>query len=133
MEKNRVKVIINDVEYTLRTTENDEYVQRVALTVDKNMKDIAHSNSKLSTAMIGVLTSINLADRCIKAEDELKITSESFKTANSELERFKEKYEESELRLDLLKEEIQRLKIDLAKKDTELKNALEDKALSHNA
>lgn len=133
MDKNRVKVSINGVDYTLRTTENDEYVQRVAITVDKNMRDIADSNSKLSTAMIGVLTSINLADRCIKAEDELKVTSESFKTVSVELEQLKEKYEESELRLDLLKEEIQRLKIELAKKDTELKNAMEDKALSFNA
>ncbi len=122
MDKNRIKVSINGVEYVLKTTEGDEYVQRVAMMVDKNMKDVANSNSKLSTAMIGVLTSINLADRCIKAEDELASIKANYSAASKELGSLREVRDENDIKLDLLKEEIQRLRIELAKKDTELKN-----------
>ena len=122
MDKNRIKVSINGVEYVLKTTEGDEYVQRVAMMVDKNMKDVANSNSKLSTAMIGVLTSINLADRCIKAEDELASLKANYSAANKELGSLREVRDENDIKPDLLKEEIQRLRIELAKKDTELKN-----------
>ena len=126
MDKNRIKVSINGVEYVLKTTENDEYVQRVAVAVDRNMREISKSNSMLSSTMVGVLTSINFADRALKAEDELTQLRVIAKNSVDELELYKEKYEENELKLELLKEEVQKLKIELAKKDTELKNYTEE-------
>lgn len=122
MDKNRIKVSINGVEYILKSSEDEEYVQRVAILVDKNMREAAQSNSKLSTAMIGVLTAINFADRCIKAETELETVKSSYDAADKELHILRESKEETDIKLELLKEEIQRLKIEIVKKDTELKN-----------
>ena len=70
MEKKRVKVLINGAEYTLVTAEPAEYVQRVAVRVDKTLSEIAFSNKRLSTAMLAMLTSINLADELTKLGDE---------------------------------------------------------------
>lgn len=69
MEKKKVKVLINGAEYTLVTAEEPEYVQRVAVKVDKTLTEISAANPRLSTAMLAMLTSINLADELIRVED----------------------------------------------------------------
>ena len=69
MEKKKVRVLIGGAEYTLVTAEPAEYVQRVAVRVDKVMTEIAQGNKRLSTAMLSMLTSINLADALIRLED----------------------------------------------------------------
>ena len=69
MEKNKVKVLIKGQEYTLVTAESAEYVQRVAVRVDKTLAGIAEGNKRLSTAMLSMLTSINLADELVRLED----------------------------------------------------------------
>ena len=71
MENKRVEVKINNVEYTLVTNETEEYVQKVALLVNKKMAQITGVNPQLSTAMTAVLASINLADELIKVDGAL--------------------------------------------------------------
>ena len=46
MEKNKVKVLIKGQEYTLVTAESAEYVQRVAVRVDKTLAAIAEGNRR---------------------------------------------------------------------------------------
>ena len=71
MESKKVEVKINNIEYTLVTNEPEEYVQRVALLVNKRMNEISEGSPQLSTAMKAVLTAINLADECLKNESVL--------------------------------------------------------------
>ena len=120
MESKKVEVKINNIEYTLVTNEPEEYVQRVALLVNKRMNEISEGSPQLSTAMKAVLTAINLADDCLKNESvldnlriELKGYMEESKGISSELE-------EKRLEVEKLREDVHKLQIDLAKRETEL-------------
>lgn len=68
--KNRVSVRIMGQEYKLVSDEPLDYMQNVASYVDEKMMEIAKSNKKLSTAMIAVLTSLNVADEYFKLLEE---------------------------------------------------------------
>ena len=123
MENKRVEVKINNVEYMLVTNEPEEYVQRVALLVNKRMQQIQEGNKQLSTAMAAVLTSINIADELLKNEEVLD-------NLRSELKHYMEiansngdVLEEKKLEVEKLKEDMHRLQIELAKKETELSAA----------
>lgn len=120
MENKRVEVKINNVEYTLLTNESEEYVQRVALLVNKRMAQIQEENKHLSTAMAAVLTAINISDDLLKNEEildnlrgELKRYTEDFHAVSAELS-------DKKLEVEKLKEDMHKLQIELAKKETEL-------------
>ncbi len=66
-DKNKVNVRIAGKDYTLVGNETEEYIQKVALYVDKKLNTIMNQNSKLSTSMASVLTAINIADDYFKA------------------------------------------------------------------
>ena len=67
-DKQKFVVRIQGVEYAIVSREADEYVQGVALTVDKKLTEIMAINSRLSTASASVLTALNLADELRKSE-----------------------------------------------------------------
>ena len=120
MEKKRVEVKINNAEYVLVTEEPEESVQRVALLVNKRMAQIQEGNKQLSTAMNAVLTAINIADDLLKSEEiqdnlrgELTHYMEDARMAGEELAAKK-------LEVEKLKEDMHKLQIELAKRETEL-------------
>ncbi len=120
MESKKVEVKINNIEYTLVTNEPEEYVQRVALLVNKRMNQITEEAPQLSTAMKSVLTAINIADDYLKNEGvldnlriELKGYAEEAKGLSSELE-------SKRLEVEKLREDVHKLQIELAKRETEL-------------
>lgn len=132
MESKKVEVKINNIEYTLVTNEPEEYVQRVALLVNKRMNEIGEGSSQLSTAMKAVLTAINLADECLKNESvldnlriELKGYMEESKGLGTELE-------EKRLEVEKLREDVHKLQIDLAKRETELSGLRRQAAQASN-
>ena len=69
MEKNKVKVLINGTEYTLVTSEPAEYVQKVAIRVDRKFKEIKRNHPALTNNMVAILTAINMTDEYIKMEE----------------------------------------------------------------
>ncbi len=97
-EKNKVTVRIAGNEYVISGAASPDYIQKIALFVDKKLQEISRKNHLLSTSMASVLTSINLAD-------EMFQLSESLKKADFELSEFKKKF-------GALKEENERLKSD---------------------
>lgn len=116
MEKNRVKVLINGTEYTLVSSEEPEYVQRVAVLADRKLTEIYESSPRLSTALASMLAAINLADDYIKLDDAAdnlrKQIAESLKNEeklSAELMEYKE-------RAAKLEDEVQTLKIELARR-----------------
>lgn len=120
MENKRVEVKINNVEYMLVTNEPEEYVQRVALLVNKRMQQIQEGNKQLSTAMAAVLTSINIADELLKNEEILDNLRGELKHYMEEANSNGDVLEEKKLEVEKLKEDMHRLQIELAKKETEL-------------
>ncbi len=123
MENKRVEVKINNVEYTLVTNEPEEYVQRVALLVNKRMAQIKEGNKQLSTAMTAVLTSINIADELLKNESVLDNIRVELKRYMEEAQTSGEALEAKKLEVEKLKEDMHKLQIELAKKETELSTA----------
>lgn len=122
MESRKYEVKINGAEYIIVSNETEEYVQRVALLVNKKMGQLMEANPHLSTAMSAVLTSINLADDYLKNEkvlDNLRVEINQYmdeaRESGSELE-------EKRLEVEKLKDEIHNLQIEYAKLETELKN-----------
>jgi len=115
MEKKKVKVLINGAEYTLVTAENPEYVQRVAVRVDKTLSEISQANKKLSTAMLAMLTSINLADELVRLEDSAdNLRKELADYSKSEIQLSTQVTEKTE-RIKELEETVHKLQIELAK------------------
>lgn len=110
---NVITVNINGMEYNLRGEENEEYLHKVARQVDKKLKHILDSNSKLSLSSAAVLTALNAVDDMFKCdiafsdlEAEVKRLSTSNSTKTEELETLRKqlKYLEeynSELQLKL--------------------------------
>jgi len=89
-EKNKVEVRIAGKDYTLVGCESEEYIQKVALYIDKKMTEIMRMNNKLSTSMASVLTAVNVADEYFKAQEEIASLSRELKSAKEEIERLKE-------------------------------------------
>ncbi len=100
-EKNKVTVRIAGNEYVISGAASPDYIQKIALFVDKKLQEISRKNHLLSTSMASVLTSINLAD-------EMFQLSESLKKADFELSEIQKKF-------GALKEENERLKADNTK------------------
>ncbi len=120
MDSKKIEVKINNFEYTLVSNEPEEYVQRVALLVNKKMNEITDNAPSLSTAMKAVLAAINIADDYLKCESvlenlrvELKGYVEESRGRNEELQQKKAENEK-------LKEDLHKLQIELAKCETQL-------------
>ena len=122
MENTKMEVKINNMEYTIVSNEPEEYVQRVALLVNKKIAEVKEVSSNLSTAMLAVMAAMNLADDLLKTEaaannmrNEISVYTDEIQGARSELENKK-------LEVENLREEMHKLEIELAKRDTELEN-----------
>lgn len=115
MEKKKVKVLINGAEYTLVTAEPAEYVQRVAVRVDKALSEIASANKRLSTAMLAMLTSINLADELIRIEDSADNLRKEIASYSKNEIQMSTKLSEKSARIEELEKKVQELQIELAK------------------
>jgi len=76
-EKNKVEVRIAGKDYTLVGCESEEYIQKVALYIDKKMTEIMRMNNKLSTSMASVLTAVNVAMSISKLRRRLQVSAGS--------------------------------------------------------
>jgi cell division protein ZapA len=113
-DKTKTVVRICGSDYTLVGSESEEYMQKVSLYVDKKMRAFA-TNPHLNNVQVAVLSAINMSDDYHKMKDlqeetalELKKFKEDFFAASSAGKRLREEN-------NALKEEIQNLKIRIAK------------------
>ncbi|MBQ2890810.1 MAG: cell division protein ZapA [Clostridia bacterium] len=90
MEKNRVKVTIGGISYSLTSDDDAAYIKKVAGLVDTKMKEIGEANSYLTNYSKAVLTAINIADDFLKRNDKVREVineNEQLKRRINELER----------------------------------------------
>lgn len=88
--KVKTTIKIGNKEYIMRGFESEEYIHRVAIFVDRKMKEIEQLQPNLNNNMLNVLTSINIADEVMKLRDELTDLEEEnqrLKLENLKLER----------------------------------------------
>ena len=115
MDKNKVKVLINGAAYTLVTSETPEYVQRVAIMVDRKIREIKGDNSELPNGMISMLTSINLADEYIKLLDSTDNLRKQITDYAKKDTKLTAALDERNERVKTLEAEVQELKLELAR------------------
>lgn len=112
---NVVTVKINGVEYNLKGDENEEYLHRVALNVDKKIKSILEYNAKLSTASAAVLTAVNAVDEMYKKN-----------SMNEELIKEQKNWEEKERKhleqMELLKQNLESMENHISELQKEVEN-----------
>ena len=71
MQKIRTTVRIAGKDYTIASTDSEEYVARVAAWVDRRMSELATA-TRLPAAQLAVLTAVNAADDMMKSRDEIR-------------------------------------------------------------
>lgn len=71
MQKIRTTVRIAGKEYTIASTDTEEYVNRVANWVDRRMNELAAA-TRLPATQLAVLTAVNAADDMMKSRDEIR-------------------------------------------------------------
>ena len=71
MQKIRTTVRIAGKEYTIASTDTEEYVNRVASWVDRRMNELAAA-TRLPATQLAVLTAVNAADDMMKSRDEIR-------------------------------------------------------------
>jgi len=87
MQKIRTTVRIAGKEYTIASTDSEEYVGRVAAWVDRRMNELAAA-TRLPATQLAVLTAVNAADDMMKSRDEIR-------RLQAELDELRERMEQS--------------------------------------
>ncbi|WP_026073782.1 cell division protein ZapA [Acetivibrio cellulolyticus] len=119
-ERNKVEVRIGGKDYTLVGVESEEYMQKVALYIDKKMNEIMRINNKLSTSMASVLSAINVADDYFKAYENVINLNKDLKAANEEIERLKEENRRLTNENAIVSNKNTNFQLELAKREAEL-------------
>jgi cell division protein ZapA len=125
-DKNRTIVRIAGREYSLISNDSDEYMQKVALFVNKRMAETYKYNNKLSTMMIAVLASLNIADELLKKEDHINDLNNQLKASIDELNRLKSENEEIKRVNKSITDYDENIKLELARKQAEIETIRND-------
>lgn len=67
MEKNKVHLNIGGSTYTIVTEDENEYVEQLGESIDKEIKKILVENSRLSLTQAAILVALDFADQAKKA------------------------------------------------------------------
>ncbi|MDY0236783.1 MAG: cell division protein ZapA [Gudongella sp.] len=140
-DKKKIDVVIDGRNFTVVGSDNEEYIRELARYVDKNIKNLATKNHRLSPVMTATLAAFNIADELFSVNKEHKdlekrakeplekyeITKKEIETANNkikELERRNLDYNDEVIKIKISKEElftdINRLEEEVKKKDEDI-------------
>ena len=135
--KNRIAVRILGQDHYLITTDELEYVHKVARLVDDRMQAVMKSNSALSHTKIAVLTALNLADDLTKARQSIEIletqiqptgqdcseTKEEIKALIEQIDEAESMYQEVLMRMEEVSDQRDKEKIEMTNLIINLKKA----------
>lgn len=106
MSKNKIIISIAGSEMVVMTEESREYTTMLANTVDKKIRDLLASSSKVTTPMACILTCLDLCDENEKAKlaaSRMREEIKNYYERNAELEM---KVSELEDKVDSLKRKL---------------------------
>jgi len=66
MQKSKIKVTIDGIEYTITGRESEEYLKHIASYVDKKLQQTKVQCNSLNSTLIAVLTAVTIADDYLK-------------------------------------------------------------------
>lgn len=143
---NKVTVRIHGCEYNMCGEESKEYLIKVGHFVDERMQEISKTDKRLSSTMIAVLTSLNIADELIKLKleskelkEKLQKPLEELKGANSHIQSMDMQIKDRDSKIEQLEQKLEQvnqiiqnfdeekaaLEMELKEKDAKLKEAEE--------
>ncbi len=79
------KVEILGREYTVRSDEGEEWVQKIAEYVNIKIKEVSDNTKTISTLNIAILTALNIANDYFKMTEAQKRFSQKFESSSSRL------------------------------------------------
>lgn len=113
MERNRVRVTIAGVNYSLITDESVEYTNEIAAEIDGKMKELQGANPFMSTNQAAVLVAIEFADKARKAEQ----TSEGYR---AQIKDYLKDASEAQTERDFYKRELDRVRTEAKAKSNQM-------------
>lgn len=125
--KNESKVLIGGNVYTLSGDESEEYLQRVALYMNKKMDEVRNSDNgkKLNTRLQSVLLAINIADDYFKIKTNLEGVEEEQKKQEHTLHELEAAIEGHKAKEEDYRNEVAKLKSEIEHYRKELDDYIE--------
>jgi Cell division protein ZapA. len=106
-DKNKLVVKIASHEYTIVSSEESEYMYKIANAVDKEMRIILSANPRISVDMASVLVALNAKDRGNKLADANRALTEKLMLYDDSTEALLEKVNRLEEQIKLLNERLE--------------------------
>lgn len=123
---NKVRIRIAGKDYSIVGSEPEEYIQKIGLYVDKKMSDITESgDNNLSTVMVSVLASINIADDYFKERDKANQQRTRMNELEKKIRELQNKVTTLEQKNTRMEEVNSELKLKLVERETELRQLKE--------
>lgn len=113
MEKNKVRVSIAGVSYSLITDETAEYTNEIAAEIDAKMKELQGANPFMSSNQAAVLVAIEFADKAKKTEQ----VAEGYR---SQIKDYLKDASEAQTERDFYKRELDRMRTEAKAKSDQI-------------
>jgi cell division protein ZapA len=117
--KKRIVVNIMGTQYTMIGKESEEYIQSVAMYVDKRLRDTQKRNGMLNNMMVAILTSLNITDELFKLQQEYEVLKKEASKPSKELEDARYQLRKARETIANLNGEIESLRLQLANSQEE--------------
>lgn len=126
-QKNESKVLIGGNVYTLSGDESEEYLQRVALYMNKKMDEVRSSENgkKLNTRLQSVLLAINIADDYFKIKTQNEVQSGEENSLKDSINKLKDEIESLNATISTKEQKIGELESEKAHYKKELDEYIE--------
>lgn len=129
MDKTKVKLRICDIDCTITSDDNEEYVRTIGDEIDRAISAVLKKNDRISLSMAAIITAMTYCDESAKVKAELAELKTLDKNRSNEFERLKQAAETAQTEAEQLRSELQVLHAFLTEdKDLEkipgFKNAL---------
>ncbi|MCQ2978374.1 MAG: cell division protein ZapA [Clostridia bacterium] len=121
--RQKVEVLLDGVIYTICSNEEESYMQKVAFYLNQKLSETRkmESTRNMDLRSVALLTSLNVADEYCKLLDQTNEKNIEIKKLESEVDIYKKEYEHSNKENELLKAEIETLKMQLLREKSQQK------------
>ena len=109
--KNKVTVRICSQEYTISAVESEEYIMKVASTVDRKMSETMELSPRLSITSAAVLTAVNMCDEAYKAQSACDNLRQQIKQYLDDASKYRQEADEAKREIMRLRSELQEAKL----------------------
>ena len=107
MDKTKVKLRICDIDCTITSDDNEEYVRTIGDEIDRAISAVLKKNDRISLSMAAIITAMTYCDESAKAKAELAELKTLDKNRSNEYERLKQAAETAQTEAEQLRSELQ--------------------------